>query len=48
MKRGVFSKKSQKLWIIKTVDRSTRRTVAGLQGIVMPKRSNDFTKKSNI
>ncbi|WP_156918923.1 hypothetical protein [Holospora obtusa] len=45
MKCGIFSKKSQKLWIIKAVDRSTRRT---LQGIVMLQLSNDFTKKSNI
>ncbi|WP_021827895.1 hypothetical protein [Holospora obtusa] len=32
MKCGIFSKKSQKLWIIKAVDRSTRRTVAWVTG----------------
>ncbi|WP_156918980.1 hypothetical protein [Holospora obtusa] len=33
MKCGIFFKKrSQKLWIIKAVDRSTRRTVAWVTG----------------
>ncbi|WP_156918972.1 hypothetical protein [Holospora obtusa] len=46
MKCGIFSKKrSQKLWIIKAVDRSTRIT---LQEIVMLQHSHNFTKKSNI
>ncbi|ETZ07441.1 IS1 transposase [Holospora obtusa F1] len=32
MKCGILSKKSQKLWIIKAVDRSTRRIVAWVTG----------------
>ncbi|ETZ07707.1 insertion element IS1 protein InsB [Holospora obtusa F1] len=32
MKCGIFSKKNQKLWIIKAVDRSTRKTVDWVTG----------------